>query len=160
VRYHMFFSDTSEITLAAVRRLIVKVGVENIWDLIKLRLSDRMGSGTKKEEPYRLRQFEAMIDEALSDKVSLKNLKIDGAKIMEILNIKPGKKVGLILTALFESVIEDPEKNQSEYLSVEAKKLGELSEEELEALAKKGKEKMEDLNEAKLKKIKNKFGVK
>ncbi len=30
VRYHMFFSDTEQITLSAVRRLIVNIGKENI----------------------------------------------------------------------------------------------------------------------------------
>jgi putative nucleotidyltransferase with HDIG domain len=32
VRWHMFFSDTEQITLSAVRRLITNVGKENIWD--------------------------------------------------------------------------------------------------------------------------------
>src|SRR3989338_8151397 len=31
VRDHMFFSDTELITLSAVRRIVTKVGVENIW---------------------------------------------------------------------------------------------------------------------------------
>jgi len=31
VRWHMFFSDTEQITLSAVRRMIVNVGKENIW---------------------------------------------------------------------------------------------------------------------------------
>jgi poly(A) polymerase/tRNA nucleotidyltransferase (CCA-adding enzyme) len=34
VRYHMFFSDTETITLSAVRRTIINIGRENIWDLI------------------------------------------------------------------------------------------------------------------------------
>jgi len=159
VRWHMFFSDTEEITLASVRRLIVRVGKENIWDLVNVRICDRIGSGTKKEEPYRLRKFESMIDEALRDSVSLKNLKIDGEVIMKELNIKPGKKIGLILNALFEEVIDDTQKNNEEYLVERASKLNDLEEKELVELANKGKEKMEEKNEEELEEIKKKFKV-
>jgi tRNA nucleotidyltransferase (CCA-adding enzyme) len=82
VRWHMFFSDPDEITLSAVRRLIARVGEENIWDLINLRICDRIGTGRPKEEPYRLRKFESMIEEALKAPVSLKKLKINGDNIM------------------------------------------------------------------------------
>ena len=57
VRYHMFFSDTDEITLSAVRRLVANVGAENVWDLIDLRIFDRIGMGQPKEQPYRLLKF-------------------------------------------------------------------------------------------------------
>ncbi len=159
VRWHMFFSDTEEITLASVRRLIVRVGKENIWDLVNVRICDRIGSGTKKEEPYRLRKFESMIDEALRDPVSLKTLKINGEVIMKELSIKPSKKVGLILNALFEEVIDDTGKNNEDYLVKRAKELNNLEEKELIELAEKGKEKMEEKNEEKLEEIKKKFKV-
>ncbi len=159
VRWHMFFSDTAEITLASVRRLIVNVDKENIWDLINIRICDRIGSGTKKEEPYRLRKFESMIDEALRDPVSLKTLKINGERIMMELNIKPGKKVGLILNALFEEVIDEGGKNNEGYLVERARELNSLEEKELIELANKGKEKMEEKNEEELEEIKKKFKV-
>ena len=49
VRYHMFFSDVEKITLSAVRRLLVKVGKENIWTLMNVRNCDRIGMGRPKE---------------------------------------------------------------------------------------------------------------
>ena len=159
VRYHMFFSDPDEVTLSSVRRLIVNIGKENIWDLINLRLCDRMGSGTKKEEPWRLRKFESMIEEALRDPISLKTLKIDGAKIMQILNERPGKKIGLILHALFEEVIDDANKNDLKYLENRVLELNKLSEEELEKLATAGKYKMQEKNAEELEEIKKKFKV-
>ena len=159
VRWHMFFSDTEQITLASVRRLIVNIGKENIWDLINVRICDRMGSGTKKEEPYRLRKFESMIEEALRDPISLKTLKINGEKIMEILNEKPGKKIGLILNALFEEAIDDGNKNTEEYLKNRASELNNLSEKELIEQAMAGKEKMQEKNEEELGEIKKKFKV-
>jgi poly(A) polymerase/tRNA nucleotidyltransferase (CCA-adding enzyme) len=157
VRWHMFFSDTEQITLAAVRRLIVNIGKENIWDLINVRICDRMGSGTKKEEPYRLRMFESMIEEALRDPISLKTLKINGEKIMQILNEKPGKKIGLILNALFEEVIDDASKNTEEYLKARTIELNNLDIKEIENLANSGKEKMEQENEKQKEEIKKKF---
>ena len=45
VRWHMFFSDPEQITLSAVRRMIKNVGEENIWDLLNLRICDRIGTG-------------------------------------------------------------------------------------------------------------------
>lgn len=159
VRYHMFFSDTEQITLAAVRRLIVNIGKESIWDLINVRICDRIGSGTKKEEPYRLRQFESMIEEALTDPISLKTLKTNGVKIMEILNEKPGRKIGLILNALFEEVIDDTSKNTEEYLKTRTLELNELDIKEIENLANAGKEKMEKENEKQKEDIKRKFKV-
>lgn len=159
VRYHMFFSDPNEVTLSSVRRLIVNIGKENIWDLINLRLCDRIGSGTKKEEPWRLRKFESMIEEAMRDPISLKTLKINGEKIMEILEEKPSKKIGLILHALFEEVIEDKEKNNSEYLEKRTLELNKLNEKDLESLGTSGKDKMQNLNEEEIGEIKKKFRV-
>jgi poly(A) polymerase/tRNA nucleotidyltransferase (CCA-adding enzyme) len=83
VRWHMFFSDTQTITLSAVRRMISNVGQENIWDLINIRICDRIGTGRPKENPYRLRKYKSMIEEALRDPVSVGMLKIDGKRIME-----------------------------------------------------------------------------
>ena len=77
VRNHMFFSDTELITLSAVRRIIAKVGKENIWLLMNVRESDRVGM-KKKETPYRLRKYFAMIEEALRDPISVGQLKING----------------------------------------------------------------------------------
>src|SRR5665811_1970689 len=75
VRNHMFFSDTELITLSAMRRVIKKVGVENIWLLMDIRECDRVGM-KKKEAPYRLRKYFAMIEEALRDPISVGQLKI------------------------------------------------------------------------------------
>src|SRR6185436_6927121 len=110
VRNHMFFSDTELITLSAVRRIIQKVGVENIWLLMNIRECDRVGM-KKKEAPYRLRKYHAMIEEALRDPISVSQLKIDGNFLMNDLGIKPGPRMGWILNALLEEVLDDPEKN-------------------------------------------------
>ncbi|MEN9338242.1 MAG: hypothetical protein RIQ41_556, partial [Candidatus Parcubacteria bacterium] len=114
VRWHMFFSDTEQISISAVRRLITNVGKENIWDLIDLRICDRVGTGRPKEEPYRLRMYQSMVEQALKDPISLKMLKTDGKRIMDVTQETPGPKIGYVLHALFDEVLENPEKNTEE----------------------------------------------
>ncbi len=159
VRWHMFFSDTEQITISAVRRLITSVGKENIWDLIDLRICDRIGTGRPKEEPYRLRMYQSMVEQALQDPISLKMLKTDGKRIMDVTQETPGPKVGYVLHALFDEVLENPEVNTEEYLDRRAKELIILSVDELKSLGTKGKEEMEEKNKEKVKEIRKQFKV-
>lgn len=160
IRWHMFFSDTEQISLSAVRRMIVNVGRENIWDLMNLRICDRIGTGRPKEDPYRLRKYHAMIEEALRDPISVGMLKIDGKKIMDVTETAPGPKIGFILHALLEEVLEDPTKNNAEYLENTAKNLINLPIEELKALGEKGKHSKEEADEEEIKKIRSSHHVK
>ena len=159
VRWHMFFSDTEQITLSAVRRMIVNVGRENIWELMNLRICDRIGTGRPKEDPYRLRKYHAMIEEALRDPVSLSMLKIDGQGIMRVCKIEPGPKIGYILHALFNEVLDDPKLNTPEYLEKKATKLSQLSEKELKTLGEMGKEKKEEEDQKQVKEIQKRHRV-
>jgi len=143
IRWHMFFSDPDQITLSAVRRTIANVGPENIWDLLKLRRCDRIGTGRPKEQPFRLRKYTAMVEEALRDPISVKMLKVDGTRIMDLTGEKPSKKLGDTLNALLEEVLDDPLKNTPEYLEKRALTLMEMTETELSALGKKGRKKRE-----------------
>jgi tRNA nucleotidyltransferase (CCA-adding enzyme) len=160
VRWHMFFSDTEQITISAVRRLITNVGKDNIWDLINLRICDRIGTGRPKEEPYRLRMYESMVEQALQDPISLKMLKTDGKRIMGVTQETPGPKIGYVLHALFDEVLENPEKNNEEYLDERALFLVKLSIDVLKTLGKAGKEEMEEKNKEKVKEIRKQFKVK
>ena len=160
VRWHMFFADTEHITLSAVRRMIVNVGPENIWDLMNLRICDRIGTGRPKEDPYRLRKYHAMIEEALRDPISVKMLQIDGKMIMDKLNIQAGPKIGFILNALMEEVLEDPKLNTEKYLSDRAMELNKLEINELIKLSEQGKIKKDELEEKELHEIRQKHRVK
>lgn len=160
VRWHMFFSDTEQITLSAVRRLISNVGKENIWDLIDLRICDRVGTGRPKEEPYRLRMYQSMVEQALKDPITLKMLKTDGKRIMDVTQETPGPKIGFVLHALFDEVLEDPLKNTEEYLDNRTKELMKLSMEDLSKLGQAGKQEMEEKNKELVKEIRRQFRVK
>ena len=159
VRNHMFFSDTELITLSAVRRIIAKVGVDNIWTLMNIRECDRVGM-KKKEAPYRLRKYFAMIEEALHDPISAKTLKINGEFLIKELGINPGPRMGWILNALLEEVLDDSSKNTVEHLSELTKSLNMLGNSELKALGDRGKEKKEELEEKEVNKLHEKHGVK
>ncbi|MFA6177772.1 MAG: HD domain-containing protein [Candidatus Paceibacterota bacterium] len=159
VRNHMFFSDTELITLSAVRRIIAKVGKENIWLLMNVRECDRVGM-KKKETPYRLRKYFAMIEEALRDPISVGQLKINGEFMIKELGITPGPRMGWILHALLEEVLDAPEKNTVEHLSELVKSLNMLGDTELKTLGLRGKEKKEELEEEEVVKLHKKHGVK
>ncbi len=116
IRWHMFTVD-EKITDAAVRRFIRRIGVENVKDMMDLRIGDRLGGGTQTAESWRLKLFKKRVEEQLKPKpFSINDLAIDGNDIMKELNIKPGPKIGEILQKLFEEADEDLSKNNKEYL--------------------------------------------
>lgn len=159
VRWHLFFSDTEIITLSAVRRLVKNVGPENVWDLMSVRFCDRIGMGRPKEQPYRLRKYEAMIEEAMRSPLSVSALKINGEDIKTITEIKPSPKIGFILHALLEEVLDDPSLNTKEYLEKRSKEMAELSEKELKELGVAGKKRKEEIESGEVSKIRKKYGV-
>jgi len=118
IRWHMFSVDES-LSDAGVRRFIRRIGVENVKDMIDLRIGDRLGSGIPEEraESWRLKKFKERIEEQLKPApFSINDLAIDGNDIMKELNIKPGPQIGKVLQQLFEEIDEDLSKNTREYL--------------------------------------------
>jgi tRNA nucleotidyltransferase (CCA-adding enzyme) len=153
VRWHMFFSDPDQISLSAVRRMIQNVGEENIWDLLNLRICDRIGTGRPKEQPFRFRKYKAMVEEALRDPISVTMLKTDGNYIMGTFHVKPGPQLGWILNALLENVLDDPKKNNAADLDLRTRALLKLPEEKLKELGESGKKKRDDAEKEELRKI-------
>ena len=47
---------------------------------------------------------------------AVKDLKVNGIDVMEILGIKPGPKIGEVLNSIFKEVEEKPELNDREVL--------------------------------------------
>ena len=159
VRWHMFFSDPDKVTLSAVRRIITNVGKDNIENLVNLRICDRIGTGRPKEQPFRFRKYQSMIEQALQDPLSVTMLKIDGKRLMDVTHEKPGPRFGWMLHALLEEVLDNPGCNTAEYLERRSAELSKLDDRELQALGKEGKEKKEEVEEQKTKDIQKKFFV-
>ena len=113
IRYHMYqiHPDSSD---KALRRLINRVGVENIYDLIELRKADILGM---KHNPQQVLSYYQMmlkrIEEILAaDSVlSVKDLAVTGTDLMYELNLKPGPMIGKILNFLLDQVLDQPELN-------------------------------------------------
>ena len=145
VRYHLFYYNVDEVTESSVRRLVREVGPENMEELLQVRYCDRIGSGVPKAEPYKLRHLKYLIERVSRDPISVKTLKVDGNDVMKILGIKPGPKIGWILNVLLGYVLQDPEKNKKEFLEKEIKRMGELSNPDLQELAEKAKKEREKL---------------
>jgi tRNA nucleotidyltransferase (CCA-adding enzyme) len=153
---HMFYYNPDEVTKSSVRRLIQKMGLENMKDLIDVRIADRLGSGVPKAKPYKLRHLEYIIEKVSTDAVSVKMLKINGNDLMKNLKIKPGPKIGAILDVLLSEVIEEAEKNNKEHL---LKRAQELDQEDLEKLRGRAKAKIEEKKEEEDKEIKGRHWV-
>jgi putative nucleotidyltransferase with HDIG domain len=123
IRWHMFTVD-EHITDGAVRRFIRRIGVENVQDMMDLRVGDRLGGGTQTAESWRLKLFKKRVEEQLApEPFSVKDLVINGNDLMKELELKPGRKIGEILQKLFEEVDEDMGKNTKEYLINRSKEL-------------------------------------
>ena len=120
VRWHMFTVEDTQ-TDKAVRRFIRNVTPKYLDEMISLRRSDRLGSGAK-ESSWRWELFKKRLIEVQKQPFSVKDLKVNGLDVMEILKIKPSRKVGEVLDKLFAEVEEKPELNVREILLEKIKK--------------------------------------
>jgi poly(A) polymerase/tRNA nucleotidyltransferase (CCA-adding enzyme) len=159
VRWHMFFSDPDKVSMSAVRRIITNVGRENIWDLLNLRICDRIGTGRPKEQPFRLRKYMSMVEQALRDPVTVGMLALDGTGLMKDTGERPGPRIGFMLHALLEEVLEDPKRNTKAYLTDRAQELKKLTDQQLRQMGDSGKEKLERVESEAIKDIERKYWV-
>jgi tRNA nucleotidyltransferase (CCA-adding enzyme) len=120
-RWHMFTVQEDQ-TDKAVRRFIKNVTPEYIDEMISLRRADRLGSGSK-ETSWRWELFKKRIVEVQKQPFSIKDLKVNGGDVMKTLDIKPSRKIGEILEALFKEVEEDPKLNKKEILMKKVKEM-------------------------------------
>lgn len=132
IELHMFHYEPSW-TSAAVRRFIVKAGVENIPDLFKLRAADShatFSSGCDRaaatenpadapieNENALLAEFEKRIEKELASAsaLSTKDLAVNGRDLIRA-GIPAGPVMGKILDELFSTVLADPKNNEKERL--------------------------------------------
>ena len=114
VRWHQFSVDERQ-TDSAIRRFIRNVGIENVKDMLDLRVGDRLGGGAT-ETSWRLEEYKKRLIEVQKQPFTVSDLKIDGNDVMTALNIKPGKKVGEVLNQLFKKVVGKKVDNTKEDL--------------------------------------------
>lgn len=156
VKNHMFYYNVDEVGETGVRRVIRKVGLENIGDLIDVRIADRLGSGVPKAVPYKLRHFKYMVEKVSHDAVSVKQLKVDGNDLIKELKIKPGPKIGAILDVMLAKVIDNQKLNSKKELLKLAR---DLDKKDLGSLRSIAKNKIEEENKEEEKLMKKKYWV-
>ena len=102
VRWHQFSVDERQ-TDSAIRRIIRRIGTENLEDMLALRTGDRLGGGAK-ETSWRLELFRNRLEEVQKQPFSVSDLKVNGHDVMKILEVAPGPVVGKVLGELFAEV--------------------------------------------------------
>ncbi len=123
IYHHMFFYEP-EWTDSAVRRFVRTVGIENIPDLIQLRLADMAGNDRKSSNTAPLEALLARVGDVIAKDtaLSVRDLAIGGQELMA-LGIAEGPGIGRILRALLEQVLDAPEVNTEEALLAAARQL-------------------------------------
>jgi tRNA nucleotidyltransferase (CCA-adding enzyme) len=104
---------------ATVRRVLARIGPEELPALWKLRRADLNARGRLVEEGLANQaaaetRFQREIDRASALKVT--DLAIGGADVMRELRTGPGRQVGEVLAHLLERVLDDPDLNTREKL--------------------------------------------
>jgi poly(A) polymerase/tRNA nucleotidyltransferase (CCA-adding enzyme) len=118
VQQHMFHYDR-EWTDGAVRRFIRTIGLENLDDLFETRRADTLGNGMRRSATSpELEELKVRISEVVRQESALtvRALRVNGSDLMRDLGLETGPAIGRILEALLDEVIEDPAKNEPEYL--------------------------------------------
>jgi len=114
VSAHMFQGPETE---KGLRRLIRKVGEDQIFTLLDLRRADIVAQG-KGGSSKDVDVFEKIIREEMAKKppLSTRDLAIDGKDVMQEFGLTPSPLVGKVLNNLLEAVLDEPGLNRREVL--------------------------------------------
>jgi hypothetical protein len=110
---HMFFY-TPDWTDGTVRRFVKRVGRDLVPLLFALREADLASRGQGVDREAETRELRARIAQVAAADAALRvtDLAIDGQDVMRILAIPPGRRVGEVLAALLDRVLDRPDLNQ------------------------------------------------
>lgn len=120
---HMFHYEESW-TDSAVRRLVQRIGEENLADAYALRLADMEGTTGERPGPAALLPLVRRVDQVLSQgrALALRDLSVNGEDLAA-LGVPRGPRMGAILKELLETVIDDPAMNERERLLEVARRM-------------------------------------
>ena len=123
VQWH---DDNPPLEPKSVRRAIHRIGEERYPDIFTLKRADILAqSDYRREEKLEyVDAYEKLYRKIKEEQncLSLKDLAVSGKDLIEA-GMKPGKEIGEVLKLLLEEVLEEPEKNQKEYLLGQVKKV-------------------------------------
>jgi len=125
VRHHMYAAD-DQLTDAAIRRFVRRVGITHVEALFDLRAADVEASGFPARDPEVGRRFEARVRATIEARApfGLADLHIDGGDVIEIMRAERivdadfdgDKRVGETLAYCLEKVLDDPALNDGQAL--------------------------------------------
>ncbi len=121
VRWHQFSVDERQ-TDSAIRRFIRRVGIDNLDDMLALRIGDRLGGGAL-ETSWRLELFKKRLIEVQKQPFSVTDLHVSGFDVMKQFDCQPGPIVGKVLNHLFAEVETGKITNDKELLLQRIKEL-------------------------------------
>jgi len=123
VRHHMFGYESGW-SDAALRRFVSRVGKEHVFSLTALRQIDSCGKTGSVRGSDGVGEMERRIRRLLAESppLTVRDLAIDGRRIMKLLGIPPGPIVGILLSELLQTVIDDPRTNTPETLETVARR--------------------------------------
>lgn len=114
---HMFWYSP-EWSDGTVRRFISRVGAEQLEGLFALREGDVRARGRGESPGVELDELKARIAAEIEKEsaLSVGDLAVGGADVMEVLGVPPGRIIGDVLKRLLERVLDDDTLNQKETL--------------------------------------------
>jgi putative nucleotidyltransferase with HDIG domain len=125
VRYHMYAADPEQ-PPKTIRRFVRRVGATHLARLFGLRHADVSGSGIPEHEPGTNAAFESRVAAVLAERppLGVTDLAIGGAEVIALLvgrglappDFSGDRRVGAVLHALLEEVLDDPARNEAGFL--------------------------------------------
>ena len=120
VRQHMYAADP-ELQPRTIRRFVNRIGVDHLERLFALRHADVIGSGLPKRSDENER-FEERVAAIVAERppFTVRDLALNGGDVIALLiergrapaGFRGDERVGAILRALFEDVVDDPGRNE------------------------------------------------
>ncbi len=106
-----------------IKKRLNRLGTDRFFDLIEIQRADNKAQNPELVNLQRIDNIEKMAREIVREECfSLASLKVNGKDLISI-GITEGKKIGYVLNALLDEVIEDKLKNEREELLKRAKEI-------------------------------------
>ena len=122
VKYHDMVTDADEVL---IKKRLNRFGKERFLNLIKVQRADNLAQNPSYDRTNHLNVLEEMTERILQESCfSLSSLAINGSDLINA-GFERGAKIGKILKALLEEVIENRLPNEKEDLLKRAYKLNE-----------------------------------
>ena len=120
VREHGFY--LLEDTPKRMRRLLSQFGEDTVRLLLQVRCADGIATGTADGIAEKTAVAERLLESVCSQCVSLPQLEIDGSDLLH-LGVKEGPRIGAILRALLDAVVDGRLENERETLLSAAREM-------------------------------------